>query len=137
MAHEIGCNVHTVDICWAFGGYTAGTPDIILSRKEVSSVLPAGEFLIANKGYYGDPDKIITPKNNDYSDTFNYKHKLMMGRHEEINKRVKDFKCMSDTWRHSWESHVRAFYAFINLTQIKLENGELMPPSYMYTQRER
>ena len=60
-----------------------------------------------------------------------------MGRHEGINKLVKDFKCMSDTWRHGWESHVSAFYAVINLAQIKLKNGEPMPPSFMYTRRER
>ena len=60
-----------------------------------------------------------------------------MGRYEGINKHVKDFKCMSDTWRHGWESHVSTFYAVINLTQIKLENGEPMPPAYMYTRRER
>ena len=63
------------DICWAFGGYPAGTPDITLSRKGVLNVLPAGEFVIADKGYYGEPEKIITPKKNDYSDTFNYQHK--------------------------------------------------------------
>ena len=80
------------DICWAFGGYLDGTPDITLARKGVLSFLPAGEFVIADKGYYGEPDKIITPHNYNYSDTFNYQHKLMMGRHEGINKRVKDFK---------------------------------------------
>ena len=122
MTYEIGCNVHTVDICWAFRDYPAGTPDITLARKVLLSVLPAGDFFLVNKGYYGEPDKIITPHNNDYSDTFNYQHKLMMGRHEGINKRVKDFKCMSDTWRHGWESHVSTLYTVIHLTKIKLEN---------------
>ena len=70
-------------------GYPAGTPDITLARKGVLSVLLDGEFLNANKGYYSEPDKIITPKKNDYSDTFNYQHKLMMGRHEGIKKMLK------------------------------------------------
>ena len=61
----------------------------------------------------------------------------MMGRHEGINKPVKDFKCMSDTWSHGWESHANTFDTVIYLTQIKLENGEPMPPAYMFTRHER
>ena len=46
-----------------------------LLEKKVLSVLPDVEFVIADKGYYGDPNKILTPKKNDHSYTFNYQHK--------------------------------------------------------------
>ena len=51
--------------------------------------------------------------------------------HEQINKRVKDFKSMSNIWRHGWEAHIPTFYAVISLAQIKLENGEPMPDPYI------
>ena len=54
-----------------------------------------------------------------------------MARHELINKRVKDFKSMSNTWRHGWEAHIPTFYAVVALTQIKLENGPPMPDPYI------
>ena len=103
--------MHTRDICWAFGGYPYGTLDTTLSRRVVLSFLSAVEFIIANNSYYGDPDKIITHINNDYSTSFNYQHTLIMGRHEGIDKLVKDFKFMSGTCRHGWESHNSTFYA--------------------------
>ena len=46
----------------------------------------------------------------------NYQHKLIMARHEGVNKRVKDLRCMSSIWRHSWKAHVPTFYAIIALT---------------------
>ena len=58
-------------------------------------------------------------------------NKLIMAIHEHINKRIKDFKCMSDTWRYGPELHVKAFYAVVSLTQIKLQYGEPMPEPYI------
>ena len=130
LTYEIGLNIHTGDICWAFGGYPAGTNDLTMARNGILQVLPAGEMIIADKGYRGEPTKIIAPIEGDNSN-FNREHKLIMARHEHINKRVKDFKCMSDTWRHGWESHIPTFYAVIALTQIRLENGEPMPEPYI------
>ena len=56
----------------------------------------------------------------------------MMVRYEGVNKRVKYWHCMSVTWRHGWESHIRTFYAVIALTQMKLENGEPLPKPFIY-----
>ena len=62
----------------------------------------------------------------------NYQHKLIMARHEGVNKRVKDWRCMSSIWLHGWKAHVPTFYAIIALTQIKIENGEPLPAPYIY-----
>ena len=131
LTYEIGLNVHTADICWAYGGFPAAVSDLTMAKRGVLSVLPIGEMIIADKGYIGEPNRIITPI-EDYSTNFNYQHKLMMARHEGVNKRVKDWHCMSATWRHGWESHIRTFYAVIALTQIKLENGEPLPKPFIY-----
>ena len=77
-------------------------------------------MILSDKGYLGEPDRIITPILG-YTTNFNYQHKLIMARLEGIDKRIKDFKCMSDTWRHGWESHIITFYAVVALTQINLE----------------
>ena len=54
-----------------------------------------------------------------------------MARHEHINKRIKDFISMSGVWIHGWQSHILAFYVVVSLTQIKIENDEPMPESYV------
>ena len=54
-----------------------------------------------------------------------------MARHQHINKRMKDFKSVSDTWRHGWEAHISTFYAVIALTKINLGNGEPITNPYI------
>ena len=73
LTYEIGLNFHPGDIFWAFSGYPVGTPDITLARRRILSVFLAGEFIIADKGYYGERDQIITPI-NDYTTNFNYQN---------------------------------------------------------------
>ena len=40
MTYEIGLNVITGDICWAFGGFKASVNDITMARKGILAVLP-------------------------------------------------------------------------------------------------
>ena len=61
FTYKIGLNIHTGDTCWVFGGYPAGTNDITLARSGILWVLPIDEMIISDKGYPGEPDKIITP----------------------------------------------------------------------------
>ena len=130
LTYEIGLNVHTGDICWAFGGFPAGLGDLDMARKGVLKRISRREKIIADNGYIGLPDKIIVPS-DDVSSIENKRHKLLMARHEHINKRVKDFKCMNSIWRHGWKAHIMTFYAIVNIVQIKLETMEPMPLLYL------
>ena len=123
-------NVQTGDICWAYGGYPAGVSDITMARQGILKILPPGEIIIADKGYVGEPTKIVTPV-AQYVHPMNREHKLIMARHKVINKRMKDFMSMNSVWRHGWQSHISAFYAVVGLTQIKIEYGEPMPAPYV------
>ena len=129
ITYEIGCNVHTGDICWAFGGYPAGVSDLTMERQGILRVLPPTEIIIADKGYVGEGGNIISPI-LERSHSFNKQHKVIMATHEHVNKRVKYCACMSMVWRHGWKMHILAFYAVVSLTQINIENGEPMSPSY-------
>ena len=128
LTYEIGLNVQSGDICWAYGGYPAGVSDLQMARVGILKHIVPGEKIIADKGYRGEPNKIITPTQN--SGPFNKQLKLIMARHELINKRIKEFSCMNSTWRHGWKSHILAFYAVVSLTQIRIQNGEPMPPPF-------
>ena len=55
LTYEIGLNVHTADICWAYGEYPAGCNNITLTRRGILSVLPR------DKGYKSVPDRIVVP----------------------------------------------------------------------------
>ena len=56
---------------------------------------------------------------------------LKANRNIHVNRRVKGFACMSTVWRHGWKMHILAFYEVVSLTQIKIKNGEPMPPPYI------
>jgi hypothetical protein len=51
---------------------------------------------------------------------FNRQHKAAMARHENVNKRIKQFNVLR-SWRHKDdEKHKLCFGAILNLTQISL-----------------
>ena len=81
------------------------------------------------------PDRIVVPS-EDRKSNLNYQHKLIMARHEGVNKRIKDWRCMNSIWRHGWKAHVPTFYAIVALTQLKFENGEPLPAPYIYLKRK-
>ena len=87
LTYEIGLNVQSGDICWAYGGYPAGVSDLQMARVGILKHIVPGEKIIADKGYRGEPNKIITPTQN--SGPFNKQLKLIMARHELVNKRIK------------------------------------------------
>ena len=120
-----------MDICWVYGGYPAGCNDITLARRGILRVLPRGEKIISDKGYKSMPHRIIVPT-EDRKSNLSYQHKLIMARHEGVNKRVKDWRCMSSIWRQGRKAHVPTFYVIISLTQINMENGEPLPGPYIY-----
>ena len=45
-------------------------------------------------------------------------------RHETVNKRVKQFKILRDTFRSDIEKHSYVFRAVLVLTQLSLKRGE-------------
>ena len=100
LTYEIGFNVQTGHICWVYGGYSAGVIDITIARQGILKFLPPSEIIMADKGYIGEPTKIVTPFAQSGC-PMKREHKLIMARHEVINKQIKDFMSMSSVWRHS------------------------------------
>jgi hypothetical protein len=47
-----------------------------------------------------------------------------LARQETINRRIKQFSCMSQRFRHSLNLHPGFFHAVTNLTQLMIYNGE-------------
>jgi uncharacterized Zn-finger protein len=72
-------------------------------------------MIIADCGY-NDPQ---------YFDIFpNHQKRAISARHETVNRRVKQFSCMNQRFRHPLYLHPRFFHAVISLTQLMKENGE-------------
>ena len=109
-----------MEIVWAHGGLPCGArPDLRLARDAFIHVLDPGERIIADRGYR-DQTFFDIP---DGSEDDEQKRKILAW-HETVNRRIKQFYCMSQRFRHSLNLHPRFFHAVANLTQLMIENGE-------------
>ncbi len=119
LRYEIGICIRTGHIVWAHGGLPCGEwPDLRLARNAIIEALLPGERIVADRGYndanYFEIDGIISDR----------KKKKLLARHETVNRRIKQFRCMSSKFRHALDLHPRFFHAVVNLTQLMIENGE-------------
>jgi hypothetical protein len=86
--------------------------------------IPAGKKVIADKGYRGENEKISIPNSHDSLEVKDFK-KRARARHETINKRLKDFKILSERYRHGVDTHDVAFDAVCVLVQNDLKYSPL------------
>lgn len=119
IRYELGLCIRTGSIVWKNGGYPCGEyPDLKLAREAYVLSVNQGEKTMADKGY-NDSNFFILP--NEVNSRM---HKRIMSRHETLNKRIRQFNILSHTYRHDIKKHPMIFHAVVNITQIKIENGE-------------
>lgn len=118
LRYEIALNIRKGEIVWVHGGYPCGLyPDLKLAREAYVDLVNPGERSVADKGY-NDAIYFILKTARNARD-----HSTIMARHESVNKRMKQFKILKNTYRHSLEKHPLVFHAVANLTQLMLKNG--------------
>lgn len=104
---------------WAHGGFPCGEyPDLKMARETFALALNDGERSMADKGYR-DERYFLLPNSRN-----NKKHKVIMSRHETVNKRIRQFQSLKQIYRHDRQKHPMVFHAVLNLTQLLIENGE-------------
>lgn len=84
-----------------------------------------GEKVEADRGYRGERATIRTP---DDVVSFKDRHakSVARARHETVNKRLNQFQCLKQVFRHDRRKHRFCFYAVAALTQLSIENGEVV-----------
>lgn len=119
LRYEVGLNIRTGHIVWAFGGYPCGEySDLTLAREAFVLAMNNNERAMADKGY-ADQTCFIQPSIQN-----NIKHKRIMSRHETVNKRLRQFHILKNVYRHDRQKHPMVFHAVANLTQLMISNGE-------------
>jgi hypothetical protein len=91
--------------------------------------LEQNEIALADKGYMGESDHLLTsykgPK-NDYERNINYKIDRKRQEIERVNQRIKNFKCFETPWRgHDFDLQEDCFYAVCKIINILLEQHPL------------
>ena len=125
LRYEIALEIETGCIVWAYRGFPPGEyPDLKIARKKFIKMLYPGERVVGDKGCKDSKYFIFPEKGQKYN---NVALKRIMARHENVNRRIKTFSCLSDTFRHDLSLHHIFFQAVINVIQIAMKNGNKLP----------
>ena len=116
LCYEIGVCILSGSIVWIHGPFRCGEwPDINIFKHALITYLEQGERVQADNGYRGYP-KVKTPNLGG--------DQRVDQRHETVNKRLKQIKCLKNIWRHDLNLHSVSLWAVAVITQLSFENGE-------------
>jgi hypothetical protein len=102
-------------------------PDIKIFRDALINELDEGEKVEADKGYRGEPESVSVPNHNVFLNRVGRRQKeLVRARHETLNRRLKQWHCLHDTFRHDLVKHGPVFRAVAVIVQVTIETGEPM-----------
>jgi len=79
--------------------------------------LGPGEKVEADNGYRGQHDHVWLPHEENAS---LHEKAVVRARHEGLNKRLKQFAFLTQTYRHDWTT----LWAVAVVTQLAIENGK-------------
>lgn len=121
VRYELAICIRTGEIVWAYGGVPCGEwSDLRLVRDAFIFNLKKEEKAIADRGY-NDPIFFEFPNGNNDDNK-----KVILARHETLNRRLKQFGCLQQRFRHALSLHPLYFRSVVNLTQLMFEHGETL-----------
>ena len=119
LRYGISTCIQTGDIVSCHGPFAAGIwPDIKIYRQFVKPNLLPGEMVEADAGYRGDAT-IRTPADFSCQSEKSSKKKVA-SRHETINGRLENFRCLRHQFRHKHSEHKYFFFTAAVTTQLML-----------------
>jgi len=122
---EVALCLRTGEIVWIHGPFPCGRwPDIEIFRHSMMFHMDEDEKAEADDGYIGEPAKTLTPKNNTQNESDAEYRQYTRARQESVNKRLKDWMCLSQKLRHNLQRHSTMFRAVAVICQLAVTNGE-------------
>jgi hypothetical protein len=124
VCYEVCLSISQGFIVWVNGPFPASAwPDLNFFDCHLMTELEDGEKLLADDGYRGR-DRYVTIS-NPISNRFELDQvkKNIKARQEQINSRFKNWKCLSNVFRHGVNKHFFVFHAVAVITQLEIELG--------------
>ena len=127
LRYELGVDILAGRLVRIQGPYPAGKwPDINIFNAVLSHFLEPGERVEADDGYRGHADKIKCPQNDANPPENLEMQGRVRARHETLNGRLKNWGILSQVFRHDIRSHGEVFRACAVVTQLAIDDGELL-----------
>ena len=127
LRYELGICILTSHLVWIQGPYPAGQfNDIAIFNMCLAHKLDPYERVEADNGYCGHVDKVKCPKNANNRLEKRRMQARVRARHETFNGRLKNWGILKQVFRHKVLLHGKVFRACAVITQLMVENGELL-----------
>ena len=127
LRYLVALCIKTGDIVYLDGPFPPGDMnDLSCFRWAMKGFLDEDKRVEADDGYVGEaPACIKCPKSFTNDQTKLAMQSRVRSRHETVNKRMKQFNCLKNQFRHhDIEKHSSCFRAVAVLTQLSMEMGE-------------
>lgn len=112
LRYEIGVCIFTSQISWANGPFPCGRyNDNKIYQCHLKEKLQNNEVVVADDGYT-DHTCIQNISVNGVNP------KRILARHENLNRRMKQFNILGHRFRHDKNLHQKCFFAVLNIVQI-------------------
>ena len=119
-------SVYDNALVWFNGPFKAAQHDISIfcSENGLKHQIPEGKRVIADRGYASKRDaKVLsTPNSNDPVEVRKLKSRAR-ARLESFNEKIKNFRVLSECFRHTLDDHKLVFEAVCVICQYQQENG--------------
>ena len=123
--HEIAIDLWTSRCIHAKMSDRGSVHDLTAMRQELIDKIPVGKRVICDRGYTsfknGEHLKMSFPNPLDAQAVKEFK-KNARARHENFNKRLKDYKCLKETFIHGIEKEQACFNAVVVMVQHAIED---------------
>ena len=120
VRYEVAVCIATGEIVWVNGPFPCGQwPDVRIFSTWLKHQLLPGECVEVDRGYRGHncawmPDNWLTRSEQKAKAN-------ARARHEAVNSRLKNFKCLSRAFRHDLHDHKSYFALAAVVTQLMFE----------------
>lgn len=122
LRYEVAVCIQTGDIVWINGPFKPGVwNDLMIFRRNLKARLGPGEKVETDAGYYDDVK--VRTDSNIVSQADGRAKQNARSRHENVNRRLSQFSCLQQTFRHDLRKHKPVFGAVAVITQVAFESG--------------
>jgi hypothetical protein len=132
VKYEVAISIYSGDIVWIYGPHEGSKHDYKILKEMLMKMLEEGEMVEADAGY-GLPgrggianDGVVRSKNDYHSEEEMREKSILRARHETANHRFKTWSILKQDFRNKKELHMYAFYAIAVMTQMSIDNGNVL-----------
>lgn len=134
LSYEIGLSIHRKKIKWLNGPFPAAKTDgtifkeggLMAALRQKRQQTGRELVFIADDGYFENAILDCLSLRNEFDPReLAYFKDRALSRHESLNGKTKNYRCLKDTFRHSHDLHRCCVESICVTLQLAMDNNEL------------